>query len=187
LENGLFRVDTAKSELVRWDKLIGYRRGTEVSRWHTQQPIFPETVGHHSANVALLCDVISEGECSRDVLFTALIHDLGEFWTGDVPAPAKVLNPSLKDHLSVMDEHYLRGIGVETPLLSAAEISLVKAADILDLLWVARLEVQVGNTAYLDVLDRGFSYLEALQWLPAKQQAIVNNIANQLRIEDGSE
>ena len=182
----MFRVDKEKDGIVDWNKLVGYRRGLEVARWHTQKPVFPETVGHHSASVALLCDLISEGSCSRDVLYSALIHDLGEFCTGDVPAPAKRENPSLKDHLRVMDEEYIRRLGIDIPLLAASEVDLLKAADIIDLLWAARLEIQVGNTDFTEVLERGFSYLEVLQYLPARQQLIISKITDSLRLENGS-
>ena len=69
-------------------------------RWHNQQQLggTHETVAHHSTITALLahylvneCDLeqLTSTESRYAVLRACLIHDLGEYWVGDVPNPTK--------------------------------------------------------------------------------------------------
>lgn len=170
----MLKVDRAQG-VLDWNKLIAYRRGMEVARWHTRKPVFPETVGHHTANVALLCDILTDGECSKDLLMAALVHDVGEFYTGDLPAPVKVDDPELSTRIHDLDAKYLSRNGITVPFLVENEKNVLRAADIIDLVWTAALELRVGNSDYQEVLERGIQYLKALQ-LPNRQQAIVDNI-----------
>ena len=152
----------------------------EVSRWHTRQPIFAETVGHHSANVALLIHYLSDGEASKDLLYAALIHDVGEFYTGDLPAPLKKDDPGLGERVHELDYKYLQQQNIDPPHLVESEKNLLRAADVLDLLFTSRLEIQCGNSDYKEVFQRGLDYIAMVQ-LPAKQQARVNKIVEILK------
>ena len=68
-----------------------------VKRWHTAN-IEPETVGHHSAVVAIMASHLLDSTLGSEpsqygfklaVLRTALAHDLGEYGVGDIPSPVK--------------------------------------------------------------------------------------------------
>ena len=160
---------------MNWLKLSGYRKGSEVSRWHTQRPVWPETVGHHSANVALLCDLISEGGCSRDLLYAALIHDLAEVATGDIPAPIKKAYGWLKKSAVAAEEDWFILHDIEPPHLSENEALLLKACDTLDLCLKAHQEVSLGNQAFEQVFTNGVSYLDLVN-LPGRQKAMIQTI-----------
>lgn len=175
----MLRMGGEKDKLNDWKKLIAYRRGMEVNRWHTRQPIFEETVGNHTANVALLVHYLTDGEASRELLYAALIHDIGEFYTGDLPAPVKHDSPELATRVHELDYQYLDQQNIEAPMLAETEKNLLRAADIVDLLFVSRLELQVGNDDFYEVFWRGVSYIAMVQ-LPAKAQARVNKIVEAL-------
>lgn len=176
----MFRMGGEKDEVNDWEKLVAYRRGMEISRWHTCQPVFQETVGHHTANVALLVHYLTDGEASKELLYSALIHDIGEFYTGDLPAPAKRDNPELATRIHDLDYAYLGQQNIEAPLLPESEKNLLRAADILDLIFTSRLEIQIGNDSFHEVFWRGIEYI-AMVHLPTKAQARVNQIVDKLK------
>lgn len=73
------------------------RAALGVRRWHTRADVAaPDTVGHHSAEVALLLlALMPPPGPSPALLRAALTHDLAEYWTGDLPAPARWRWPAL--------------------------------------------------------------------------------------------
>ncbi len=115
-------------------------RAAGVRRWHTEPQVgTPETVAHHSALVSLLADDLSQDEEQMTgqeryyLLRECLRHDMGEYWTGDLPAPAKHAFPSnLLDALdSVEAVQRLKAFGyADTPLLDV-QTALLHLADTL--------------------------------------------------------
>lgn len=65
-----------------------YEAGS-VERFHTRPGLRACTDAKHSHGVAMLCFFLSDGLPSVNLLMEALTHDLGELYTGDVPAPTK--------------------------------------------------------------------------------------------------
>jgi 5'-deoxynucleotidase YfbR-like HD superfamily hydrolase len=142
-----------------------YRGGTRVKRYHTVDCMVSETVGHHSANVAILCTVISEQKPSATLLLAALTHDLSEQFTGDVPATAKWESPALKAALDAMEAKYDRG-WAPTTLITGYEAKVLKQADMLDLCFKAEEEVRMGNWQFRPILARGIDWLRTNEPLP---------------------
>ena len=123
---------------------------------------------------------LTDGEASKELLYSALIHDIGEFYTGDLPAPAKRDNPELATRIHDLDYAYLGQQNIEAPLLPESEKNLLRAADILDLIFTSRLEIQIGNDSFHEVFWRGIEYI-AMVHLPTKAQARVNQIVDKLK------
>jgi 5'-deoxynucleotidase YfbR-like HD superfamily hydrolase len=129
------------------------RRGTQVRRYHTVNLIVPETVGHHSANVALLVTSLCP-EASANLLKAALYHDLAEQVTGDIPATAKWRSKALKDASKDLEARVIKQVP-----LTHDERHILKQADMLDLCFKVLEELKMGNTTVLEIGHRGVEWL----------------------------
>jgi 5'-deoxynucleotidase YfbR-like HD superfamily hydrolase len=84
-------------------------------RWHQHQQLggTHETVGHHSAAVALIAHYLVATSTAEElvgvlgryqVMRACLAHDLGEYWVGDVPSPTKrALGAETLDRLDTLE------------------------------------------------------------------------------------
>lgn len=135
--------------------------GSEVSRYHTVRTIVTETVGHHSHGVAMICVLLTGGEPSANLLTAALIHDLAEHQTGDIPSPAK-REYGIGDQVSELEDRLLSSAGIPMPLLSQKEQRLLKLADIAQGMLYCIRETQMGNANMGVVFHRYRSYAESM-------------------------
>ena len=152
-----------------YQNILNHRRSNNVLRFHTMPPIKPETVGHHSAGVAILCIVIAERKPSVQLLMAALLHDMHESMTGDIPAMAKWASPKLKAALEDLEHRFDKDFLPFPSLLTGYEQRVLKQADMLDLCFKAREEMDLGNVQYSAILARGLSYLRDNDPLPVTQ------------------
>lgn len=131
------------------------RNGNRVKRYHTVDTLVPETVGHHSANVAHIVLAISPG-CRKELLIAALDHDIVEQYTGDIPATLKWHSPKLAKMLKVIEGDFFPPTSEQ---LTARERCILKQADMLDLCFKCVEEYQLGNKTILPLARRGFQFL----------------------------
>ena len=147
------------------------RRGMNVKRFHTTVRLQEETIGHHSANVAAII-LRLDPLCSRDLLVAALMHDIAEAYTGDVPAPFKWDYPDIAKGLKEGERSYVRDQYIPNPTLTDAEALLLKLADMLDLVLSSIEEWRKGN-AYARVLtNNGIGYLRDMDNYALYEDAI---------------
>lgn len=71
------------------------RLAGEVVRWHTLPMSRRDTVAEHSWNVARIVLAIHPS-ASRELIIEALMHDIGEVMTGDMPHLTKLQYPELR-------------------------------------------------------------------------------------------
>lgn len=140
--------------MTTFEKVQQMRSGAKVKRFHTLDLIVPETVGHHSCNVALLLTVLTDA-LSGELLRAALYHDLAEQYTGDVPATAKWQSPRLAKALKRLEQFHFPYEASLTPY----ETKLLKQADMLDLCFKSLEEIHMGNFPMEAVLERGLTWL----------------------------
>lgn len=134
------------------------RNGLNVRRFHQHPTHQINTVGAHSAGVALMCLLI-DPLCSREVLAAALTHDLGEWRTGDIPAPTKkMVSSAAKDELAAVEKEALAELDFEYDL-SDAEVVLVKLGDYFDGVSYCFEEIRMGNRGLISVADTYLNYL----------------------------
>lgn len=137
------------------------RRGLSTRRYHQYHTHGIDSVGKHSAGVAMFCAII-DPQCSRDVLFSCLTHDLAEAVVGDLPAPTKrALSPRARAEFDDLEESKL----IEHKMvvgLSKSEGLLVKLGDYLDGLSFCIEERRRGNTELNEVAETYVSYLAQL-------------------------
>jgi len=134
------------------------RRGMAVRRFHTV-PGECETVGHHSAGVALLIATLNPF-CSAALLKAALTHDLAEWVTGDVPAQVKWANPQLADDWEQLEQGIMKEWNLDAGTLTPDELLWLKWCDTLDLMLHARDQMRLGNSYYRLIYERGAQRFE---------------------------
>ena len=138
------------------ERLDFFAAGADVLRYHTVRTLSQETVGHHSHQVALLCTLI-DPNASRALLMAALLHDLAEQVTGDIPSPAK-RQFGISDQVSSMEAKIMRSVGIDFPLLTLEEARTLKLADLAQGALFCAREISMGNSRMLPVFNRYHSY-----------------------------
>lgn len=137
------------------------RAGMAVKRFHTHTRLVDETVGHHSANVCAIL-IALDPNVSRELLLEAILHDVAEAHTGDVPAPAKWACPVLKAALDDAEDDYIMQSGIPRYYLTLEDTKLLKAADMLDLILSSTEEVNRGNKYAEKLVSNGWDYIMGL-------------------------
>jgi len=147
--------------------------GAEVKRYHTVKTHTQETVGHHSHGVATLC-LLFDPNPSTSLLKAALLHDLTEQFTGDIPSPAK-RELGIANDIGVLEKRLMRDAGISMPTLSNDERRTLKLADIAHGALFCLKEMSMGNVDIRKVYDRYISYAEELN-LEGREREIFNLI-----------
>ena len=144
------------------------RRGNAVKRYHTEQILVGETVGHHCANVAaILFELYSPILPSVTLLAHCLSHDVAEQYTGDLPAPVKKDNEGLRNEMTHAEGQWEMENFPMTIQLGNGEFIIFAFADIMDVVYKARDEILMGNTLALPMYIRAETYaVERLAQLP---------------------
>ena len=145
--------------------------GSDVKRYHTVTTLTSETVGHHSHGVALLC-LLFDPKASRELLMSAMYHDLAEFQTGDIPSPAK-REFGIGGKVDELEKRLMTAAGIETPYLTPAERRTLKLSDVAQGALFCAREISLGNKPMRRVFDRYLSYAEELM-LVGREREIFN-------------
>lgn len=130
--------------------------GAEVARYHTVHTLQRETVGHHSHGVACVALLLSPS-ASRALLIAALMHDLAEQHTGDIPSPAK-REYGIGEQVDKLERRLMLQAGLAYPELSAADARTLKLADIAHGALFCVREMSLGNRRMAVVYERYMSY-----------------------------
>jgi 5'-deoxynucleotidase YfbR-like HD superfamily hydrolase len=120
-----------------------YRDAGAVKRYHTQRTLRPQSVGEHSFGVLMLIRQLHP-DCSRELVWTALHHDLPELMTGDIPAPAKRAHPEMDTYLEEF-ESSLAPLYYAAQMMDPEEALLLKWADTMELVLWCLEEYRMGN------------------------------------------
>jgi len=129
------------------------RRLACTRRYHTEHFIGENTVRHHSSCVALIL-MATVPACSMNLLQAALLHDLEEGETGDIPAPTKMI---CRD-ISRLEQAVRNFYDIESPKLTDIEILQLRAADFLDNAFICRDQRMMGNQFIDWVFDKYLKY-----------------------------
>lgn len=146
-------------------RILQAREAGDIIRFHTARVIRPETVGQHSFNVVNLILILTDGEASKSLILAALMHDMGEIATGDIPAPVKRLFTG--DTLSEVRSMEDKAVQSMHPYLSGVDLSpedeaLLELCDRLDGLLKCMDELTMGNLHILPIAHRYCDYLLAM-------------------------
>ena len=136
-------------------------KASNVKRYHTFPIIGEQTVGHHSHRVALILIYLTDGNLSANLLKAALFHDLAELHTGDIPATTKWAHPNIADLLKKIEHTYELEHEISV-MLTVREKSLLKTADMCELMLFAEEQYMMGNINARDLWQRGHTYITQL-------------------------
>lgn len=155
-----------------------------IARWGLMRNTWPENVGEHSMDVAVLAHALAVLRNTRfggqvdekRVMELAAFHDVGEILTGDLPTPVKYFSPALRgayrDAEQAAAEQLLRSLpedmrpvyrGLLQPREEEAALwRIVKAADKLSALIKCIEEEKAGNTEFKRAAAAQRESLEAM-------------------------
>jgi hypothetical protein len=90
-------------------------KATYVTRWHTVDTVKNQSLAEHQWNVCMMSVHLAlsmglDDQTVSEIRNKALIHDMEEVWTGDLPSPYK---ESLKRTGGSPSHH---GLGIGTPM-----------------------------------------------------------------------
>jgi 5'-deoxynucleotidase YfbR-like HD superfamily hydrolase len=147
--------------------------GSEVKRYHTVTTLVSETVGHHSHGVAMLC-ILFDPSASRELLTAALIHDLAEHQTGDIPSPAK-REFGIGGKVDELEHRLMIAAGLMMPELTLENKRTLKLAALAQGALFCAREVSLGNKRMRGIFYSYLSYAEELM-LVGREREIFNMI-----------
>ena len=122
------------------------RKAGHIQRSHTEITLIPDPVSKHSHGVAtILLYLYDELDMpSAQVLIAALLHDISELVTGDIPAVTKWNFPDIKDAAHEASEKFEQEFHLLVELTDF-EQWILKWADMLEFYMHCEDELQAGN------------------------------------------
>ena len=132
-----------------------------VMRYHAAPIDKKQSVGEHSWGVAV-CILELWPHCSKDLLIHAVMHDVAEVHTGDVPSPVKQANKVVKQTFDDLEDDALEILEVDLPDLNGCDRRRLKIADCLEGMKYCERRILAGDNAAIPVRDRYIVYLSNL-------------------------
>jgi len=149
-------VDTANNQ-VDYEKLETIYDAQFINRYHTV-PLggLRQTVGAHSYAVVVLLDQLWDN-CSKQLILSALYHDVPEIVLGDIPATAKWSHPELQKAFKKAEEKVSKELGIDF-VLTTKELNRLKMADMLELVMYCH-KLNDSNPRMKLIMQTGVNYL----------------------------
>lgn len=160
------------------------RAAGNVKRYHTHELLKEEKVGQHTFNMLNILMIVTDRNLSRNLMMAALVHDMGEYETGDIPSPIKKLNPGLREQLNELEDRAMRAAHVGFyPELSEWEYKLLKFADNLDGLLKVTDELRLGNKTVRWVGEKYLAYLLSMEDLGPTMTSLIEEAMGDFKNE----
>lgn len=118
----------------------------KIRRYHAETVLGPQSLAEHSWGTVILL-IHFWPESRPEVIRAALIHDIGELWSGDVPAPTKWKFPVLADIVEGIEQDCLKHFGMEIKGLTEEEEAQLSVCDLLELMTFVVHERRSGRCA----------------------------------------
>ncbi len=132
-------------------------------------------MGHHSASVCAIL-LRLDPSVSRELLVTALMHDVAEVYTGDIPYPFKRDNDRARDYIVEAEEEWMNEHDIPDPEISPEEYQLLRLADMVDLVLSSLEEVGKGNVYAKQLVVNGEIFLKTMDIWPKYEEAVTHMI-----------
>ena len=155
------KVDNAVHTTSLADSYAGLMAGLGIKRYHLKRTLRTQTVAEHSARIVAFIHMVHPN-ASGNLLRAAILHDVSEIVTGDVPSPVKWNNPVLAAELNRVSGEYEIAHGLRMTLFGR-EARLLKWADYAEGVQFCTDELRMGNENMLGSLRR---YVDAMNRVP---------------------
>jgi len=141
-----------------------------IKRYHTHYIVGEQTVASHAYGVAQIVRHLTNENCSKQLIMAALDHDTMEFFTGDIPFPAK---KNFNELDKVLD-------GIEEQLsdqhefiynLTDKEKTVLKTADLLEMAFFGEYQMSLGNRHGREILEATTLAIKKLPSAEVPQEA----------------
>ena len=149
-------MDTASNQ-INYEKLETIYDAQFINRYHTV-PLggLRQTVGAHSYAVVVLLDQLWDN-CSKNLLLSALYHDVPEIVLGDIPATAKWSYPDVQKVFKKAEQKVMRDLDIDF-VLTDRELNRLKMADMLELVMYCH-KLNDSNPRMKLIMQTGVNYL----------------------------
>ena len=149
-------MDTASNQ-INYEKLETIYDAQFINRYHTV-PLggLRQTVGAHSYAVVVLLDQLWDN-CSKNLLLSALYHDVPEIVLGDIPATAKWSYPDVQKVFKKAEQKVMKDLDIDF-VLTDRELNRLKMADMLELVMYCR-KLNDSNPRMKLIMQTGVNYL----------------------------
>ena len=124
-------------------QVIKMRECSKVERCHTLPHHGSYSIGQHSHDMVSLYLALCP-EPSLEVVKAIHVHDYGERWCGDLPAPAKWAVAQLGKIMTDLEEVCIQRLDLSTTL-TTTESEWLKAVDALELYLWSHDQIALGN------------------------------------------
>jgi len=151
------------------------REAGAVKRWHIVPTVGTETVGHHTYNAVSLLLCLNSG-ASRALIVYMLEHDVTERWTGDIPASAKGMFPTIGQGVKQAEIDLIDEMELMCPSgLTPSEKHWARAIDALDAVLFCSEQLAMGNRMVENALESLMHWLMSNGTVPG---AVVDFVQN---------
>lgn len=130
-----------------------------VRRYHTEQMVKDQNTAAHAWGVASILLHLWPDDCTADMIYAALMHDVPEKTTGDIPATAKWGSTELKNALDRFEDDIFIKMLPQFPILTDRQRLQIKLSDMLELVLYCRYEMSLGNKNAEIIYQRGKKFL----------------------------
>lgn len=165
----------SKLQLASTLRVIQARECSRVERAHTLPHHGSYTNGQHSHDAITLYLILCP-EPKMEVIKAIHLHDYGERWCGDIPAPTKWAAPDVGKRLHALESRCLTAMGLGFTI-SNEDVAWLKGVDSLELWLWAHDQMAMGNSNAVSVVgnlnafftkaelpDEIVSFIKDYQW-----------------------
>ena len=130
-----------------------------VKRWHNHPELSNtnDVISGHQQRVSMIL-LRLKPDVSKNTLVKALVHDLGEADTGDMPWPFKQRNPEIASLLSIKEDEYIKLLGFDIKKLDKTESGVLKLSDKMDaVFWEVQHNMYVSEDVMYALEDEAIN------------------------------
>ena len=156
-------------------------RASGVTRWHIVRTVRPQSLAEHTFDVVMIARAVAKiaGVDDYEIIKAALLHDLDEIVTGDIPTPTK---QKARDNGWELNDLYKTVTGRE---LSPDESLIIQLSDkMADLHWLWLHALGPHSNQVYEVMAEQYNHLVRSPEIPDNIREAALDVQVQVLSED---